>query len=57
MLQRRDTSRQIDIVFSSILTAAGLGLAIGSNRIDLAIAGLVVFSLGALVLCIVEDLR
>lgn len=49
--------RQIAVTAAMILAAAGIGITVGSNRIDLTLAGIAVFALAAWVVCTVEHIR
>lgn len=51
------TPRQIALAAGMIAAAAGIGLAVGSNRFDLALAGIVIFSLAAWAVCTLENIR
>lgn len=49
--------RQIAVAAGMIAAAVGIGLAVGSNRLDLALAGIGLFAVAAWIICKLETIR
>lgn len=50
-------ARKIALAVGVIAGAAGICVAVGSNRLDLALAGIFVFAVAAWVVCTLEGIR